>query len=326
LKSWLELDHFVFSEMKKHNISKRDFVVCVSGGADSMALASIFGRLVRPHSLKLFHFHHGDFANREFRDQAMVLVQNLAQTLGVELKIVKASRPLRSEREFREARLLALKEFLQTMRKTQGHSESGDEVLVWGHHAQDLLETRLIRLIRGAGPEGLMGMSVWKRPHFRPLLSRSRAEIREYLQLCKIDFLEDPSNQDTRFLRNWLRHDWLPRLETKRKGSLSSLSDSLETIVKAVGSQKPEADLGYRRQAKEMYLDRCVFLTLSEFDQNRALALLLYENGCRDFRQSHLMEIKKHLDNGRKEHRIKVAGLFVVVNAGRILVESKPVF
>lgn len=320
MRAWLELDHFVFSEIKKYRLLDRDFVICVSGGADSMALASIFGRVLKAHKLKLFHFHHGNFENRGFRDAALVLVQTFGDRMGIEVKVAKASHRIQSERQYREARLSALKDFIQK-------SEKGPtQVLAWAHHSQDLLETRLIRLIRGAGPEGLVGMSPWRSPHFRPLLARSRDEIRDYLECRKIDFLEDPSNQDQRFLRNWLRYDWFPRLERKRQGSLKTLSDSLETMAQAIGLQKSESDLGLSRCQAGIFLNRCVFLTLSEFDQNRALASLMFQSGCPSFRQSQIKEIRRRLDNGQNEHRIKIAGLYILVNAERIWVEVCPDF
>lgn len=90
------------------------------------------------------------------------------------------------------------------------------EYLLLGHHRDDQAETVLLKLLRGAGPEGLGGMRVL-RPLglgqlWRPLLTLSRAQLRDYLKTHQLDCIDDPSNADTGLARNYLRHEILPRL------------------------------------------------------------------------------------------------------------------
>ena len=74
-------------------------------------------------------------------------------------------------------------------------------------------------------------MKFYQTPYLRPLLNFSREEIKKYAQTCKINFLEDPSNKDNFYLRNWIRNKWLKDLEKKRSGSVKSLSRSLELLA-----------------------------------------------------------------------------------------------
>ncbi|MDE2306662.1 MAG: tRNA lysidine(34) synthetase TilS [Xanthomonadaceae bacterium] len=90
------------------------------------------------------------------------------------------------------------------------------EWLLLGHHRDDQVETVLLKLLRGAGPQGLGGMRAL-RPLgpgqlWRPLLALSRRQLREYVDTNQLSCIDDPSNGDTRLARNQLRHEILPRL------------------------------------------------------------------------------------------------------------------
>ncbi|HSE13597.1 MAG TPA: tRNA lysidine(34) synthetase TilS, partial [Rudaea sp.] len=95
------------------------------------------------------------------------------------------------------------------------HLQAG-ESLALAHHADDQAETVLLKLLRGAGPQGIGGMRAL-RPFaagqlWRPLLNLPRAALRDYAQAHGLRWIEDPSNLDTRLRRNFLRAEILPRL------------------------------------------------------------------------------------------------------------------
>ena len=89
-------------------------------------------------------------------------------------------------------------------------------VLLTAHHREDQVETFFLQLLRGSGLDGLAAMPA-QRPfadgaHWRPLLDTSRAAIEAFVAVEGVPFLDDPSNVDTRFARNRLRHAGLPPL------------------------------------------------------------------------------------------------------------------
>ncbi len=87
----------------------------------------------------------------------------------------------------------------------------GADFIALGHHRDDQAETVLMRLMRGAGAAGMAAMAE-RGPErlIRPMLSISRAEIREYLEACAISFVEDSSNSSRDFLRNRIRGELTP--------------------------------------------------------------------------------------------------------------------
>jgi tRNA(Ile)-lysidine synthase len=94
------------------------------------------------------------------------------------------------------------------------------------HHRDDQAETVLLHLMRGTGTAGLAGIG-WRRGRYvRPLLDISRAELEAWVRHHDVHWEEDPTNRDPRFLRNRLRAEVLPLLESLRPGAVAALARS----------------------------------------------------------------------------------------------------
>jgi tRNA(Ile)-lysidine synthase len=114
--------------------------------------------------------------------------------------------------------------------------EEGD-CLLTAHHQDDQAETLLIQLLRGAGPRGLAAMPAFANFqhgwHARPLLAYSRDELLDYAQQAQLSWIDDESNSDTRFDRNFLRHEIMPRLKSRFPAMASTLSRSAGLCAEA---------------------------------------------------------------------------------------------
>jgi len=104
------------------------------------------------------------------------------------------------------------------------------DILLTAHHSDDQAETVLLQLLRGSGPSGLSAMPIISGfgPgfHARPLLEFSRAELAEYAQHNRLQWLEDFSNSDTSFDRNFLRQEVVPLLKQRWPAMHKTLSRS----------------------------------------------------------------------------------------------------
>jgi tRNA(Ile)-lysidine synthase len=116
--------------------------------------------------------------------------------------------------------------------------EEGD-VLLTAHHREDQAETLLLQLVRGAGPHGLAAMPVmtaFSNGHLaRPLLAVEQALINQYAQEKRLDWIEDPSNQDRGFERNYLRHEIMPTLQAHWPAISRTVSRSAAHCAEAAG-------------------------------------------------------------------------------------------
>lgn len=302
-KKWSKLHHEIWRVLQKNlpqDAKKLKFLVCVSGGADSMALLNILKSF--PLKLEVFHAHHGPGNNLKHRDEAARFVKEFCSKEKIHLHLVKSEAEMKSENEFRNFRLMYLKKW---------NAQNPKGVIVMGHHIQDLLETRMMRLIRGAGPQGVVGMKIWKAPIFRPFLEVEPKDLRDFLKGHQLDWLEDPSNKDLHYFRNWIRHHWLPNLEKTRPGSLKRLAHSLETL----------SHLGAAAPSSLKLLSRSDYAMMNQKEQLQSLAALLKNQGLSQFTSGQLKEVQKRLDNPQSRLTFEGAGALWTVNAQRILLK-----
>ncbi len=180
-------------------------LVAVSGGADSVALLHAL-RLLAPRwrlALRVLHVDHG---LRPDSSRDAEFVRALGRRLEVPVDVVAvAVVPAGSlEAAAREARYAAL----------DAHADRlGAQRIALGHTADDQAETVLMRVLGGAGMRGLAGIPAVRGRVIRPLLGLRRRDLLGELREAGLDWVEDPSNLDPKFLRNRIRHELLPFLQ-----------------------------------------------------------------------------------------------------------------
>ena len=107
------------------------------------------------------------------------------------------------------------------------------EVILVAHHADDVLETFMINLMRGSGLKGLVGIPQIRGKIIRPLLPFTRMEILNYANEYKIKWREDASNAKTDYLRNKLRHKVIPNWKATASNFHNRFSNTLEYLGQA---------------------------------------------------------------------------------------------
>ncbi|HET6546662.1 MAG TPA: tRNA lysidine(34) synthetase TilS [Rhodanobacteraceae bacterium] len=197
-------------------------LVAFSGGLDSSVLlhALAASSAARARGLRAVHVDH-----RLHRDSANWSKHcgDLARSLGLDLlecaTEVVSSPDLGPEASARRARYRAIEAVL-----------APGEILALAHHLDDQAETVLLKLLRGAGPEGLAAMRELRRfgPGFlwRPLLAVPRAVLRGYAEHHDLRWIDDPSNSDLHIARNFLRHEVLPHLHRHWPQAAASIAQS----------------------------------------------------------------------------------------------------
>ena len=184
--------------------------LAVSGGADSTALLAALADLRETLGFRavVLHVDHG--LRPDSRDDAR-FVADLAARFGLPCHTLRA-RIRRRPRESVEmaARRTRLAFFARMTR------ELGLDAIATGHHADDVAETFIMRMARGAGPEGLAGLKPVSHvdgiTFIRPLLGLRDSDLRAYLLRRGLTWREDSTNADTSILRNKVRHVILPFL------------------------------------------------------------------------------------------------------------------
>jgi tRNA(Ile)-lysidine synthase len=179
-------------------------LIGVSGGADSVALLLALVELAPSMALDL-HVLHVDHQLRPGSPADAAFVEALSRRLGVPVAVerVRVAPGASLEAAARAARHAALEARAARL---------GAHRIALGHTADDQAETVLMRLLEGAGMRGLAAIPAVRGPIVRPLIESRRSQIEQALRAAGVDWIEDPTNRDPKFLRNRIRHDVLPRL------------------------------------------------------------------------------------------------------------------
>ncbi len=197
-------------------------LVGLSGGLDSTVLLHWLSAqpAIRATGLRALHVHHGLQAEADqWAEHCLELCARLDVPISVARVEVRNDLGLGREAAARAARHAAFATELRA-----------DETLALGHHRDDQAETVLLRLLRGSGSDGLAAMRDTRRfaagRIWRPLLGSPREDLLAYARAHSLSWIEDPSNQDTRLDRNFLRHRVLPVLAERWPHAAAALAQS----------------------------------------------------------------------------------------------------
>ncbi len=220
------------------------WLIAHSGGLDSQLLLHVAARHIPVENLLVVHVNH--HLQPEADAWAKFSVAE-AQALGVPSVVLDVHPESCSEQAARDARYAAIEQLMQ----------SGD-CMLFGHHADDQAETILYRLLRGTGLSGMSGMPVSRSLGvgrlLRPLLGCSRGHLSVAAEALNLRFIQDPSNQQLDYDRNFLRLKIFPQLKQRWPGLLERWQANADHVA--------EADV-----LLQIYLDRDLKKLSSESDQ-----------------------------------------------------------
>lgn len=199
--------------------TKKNYVIAYSGGLDSQVLLFCFKKINIP--MRAVHVHHG---LQSQADEWVTHCQHSCGQLNIPLDVLYVNAQKKSaespEESARNARYHALRENLNS-----------GECLVTAQHMNDQAETLLLQLFRTASSAGLAAMPASKKfgkgLHLRPLLHFTREQIEQFSADENLQWIEDPSNQDTTYDRNFLRKIVFPLLNTR----WHKISQQLTTVA-----------------------------------------------------------------------------------------------
>jgi tRNA(Ile)-lysidine synthetase-like protein len=245
------------------------YVIAVSGGVDSMALLDLLVEsITEKQKLVVAHVDHG---MRPDSAEERKLVEKTAKALNLDFEYLEARLgPNASEETAREVRY----KFLYHIK-----DKYKAEAIITAHHEDDLIETAIINLIRGTSRKGMSSLSS-REGIIRPLLTYPKAELIKYAESSKLVWREDSTNSDTSYLRNYVRLNIVPRLDTSAKSKLvgilhksSSVNSELDNILLNMLSN----------QSQPGTIDRLWFISLPHNMSREIMAMWFRMNSVSGF-------------------------------------------
>lgn len=182
-------------------------VVAVSGGSDSVALLWFFVQFW-PGKVVVAHLEHGIRGKTSFEDADFVKALAKQWHCDLQIKHVAVPQLLEKGETLEEGARRIRYDFLEYV-----SSSCQAEIVALGHTADDVAETLLFNLCRGSGPFGLVGIPEVREQYVRPLINWWREDLQRLLTARGITWRTDPTNSDTVYARNRIRHEVIPMLE-----------------------------------------------------------------------------------------------------------------
>jgi len=319
-------------------ISSHDkIIVAVSGGPDSVCLLYLlrvyFERFAKTKwetegypSLHVAHLNH---SFRPEADEEAAFVSDLCRSWGIACTVDK--RPVldickEKRLSKQEGARFVRYDFLITVAKTEQA-----RWIALGHTADDHAETFLMNLLRGTGGDGLSGIpKIREGKIIRPLLHATREEILACLRENHIPFRFDPSNQDKRYLRNRIRHDLIPMLQTYNPNIkktivriASVLTEETSFFNEHISALIPEKT--FCATQNDIAFDLTLFCPLHKAIQRRLIRHGIRHlcGNLRGIRFDHIETILKIIP-GSDEKLFSLAGLAVHKMGTRLLMKRPP--
>lgn len=269
------------------DIQPGTYVAAVSGGVDSMVLLDL---LAHKPKLKLIIAHY-DHGMRENSKQDRLFVHQAAHKQKLPFVYQEGNLgATASEAKARTARY----EFLH-----QARAAANAKAIITAHHQDDVIETAIINLLRGTGRKGLTSLKN-QNDVFRPLLNWPKHVLISYARGRGLKWREDLTNQDTKYLRNHVRHNIMPKLSTAKRRqllqhleNLARLNNEIDTALINHLHIQPEANK----------LDRHYFVMLPHKQAVELLAMWLRTKGVLSFDKKLLEKLvtgAKTLRTGKK--------------------------
>ena len=207
--------------MKYQQLPPGTYVVAVSGGVDSVVLLDLLSKQ-KDITIVVAHFDHG-IRKESYKDARFV--EDLAKKYRCPFELGSTKLGNVGEAVAREARYTFLRDV---------KSQYKADAIVTAHHSDDIIETIIINIVRGTGWKGLSSLRESDEIK-RPLLDSSKDQIEEYAKKHKLNWVEDETNSDEKYLRNHIRRNVLADIDQSKKQQFLDLYNDQLKLHKQIG-------------------------------------------------------------------------------------------
>jgi tRNA(Ile)-lysidine synthase len=236
----MAVESLIAQHLTRLPASCRQIYIGYSGGADSSVLLHALAKSkANLPPVIAIHIHHG---LSPYADEWATHCRREAEKLHIPLHVIRVqAKPLPGQSPEAAAREARYQAFAQLI--------NADDVLMLAHHSDDQAETFLLQLLRGAGVRGLAAMPVWATFNSgwlsRPLLSITRQQIVDYAQAQHLSWVDDESNDNTDFDRNYLRRHVMPLLQTRWPAATQTICRATLHCAEAESLNQQLAQIDY---------------------------------------------------------------------------------
>jgi len=283
----------------------KPLAIAFSGGLDSSVLLSILVRIIGHENIRAIHVCH-NIRPKEELEKEKIILQKTCRDMNIPLTIVNIRQGAISEYAHRTkcgveaaARQYRYHALIRTAQRF------GISTIATAHQADDQAETFFLRLLRGGRLEALGGILQSRLVDttkdiyiIRPLLSFRRYELEAFARENSLEWSEDSTNRDNSFLRNRIRHELIPLLDTRFPSWRSSIesyqlqAQELTSLVTSIARQRMPTMV--RGRGKDAILDQTLFKKEEALVRREILRLFLMQLGLEDIVNQGVLRSLEH--------------------------------
>lgn len=298
-KLYHQFAHNVSQAIQTFNLKPSSVLVGLSGGLDSCVLLHMLRRLAQTENVfavHAMHIHHGMSKNA---DDWSHFCEQLCAQYAVPLRVVRV--------KLTHATGMGVEAEARALRYEALLNSEHDCVMV-AHHQDDQAETLLLQLLRGAGVRGMAGMATYNPTQklLRPLLNISRANLERYAQEHQLQWVDDESNAEQAYDRNYIRHTVMPTLAQRYPQVQKVLARSATHMAEASVLVDDLAQLDSVQCLDRLHLRLDALTKLSLPRQKNLLRWWLQQQGLMMPEAKQLDELRKQLLSARTDSNLKV--------------------
>lgn len=300
---WTDIDRYV---ERHHMLEKTDQVVIgLSGGADSICLARYFLYLRENGGPRLAAVHVNHMLRGEEAERDQEFVRQFCEQWNLPLYIFREDVRQISIRDKVTLEEAGRRVRYACFRKVpEGEKEDICVRVAVAHHADDLAETMIFRMIRGTGPKGLVGIRPVQGDIIRPLLGIRKEKIYELLDGLEQDYVEDSTNKSTEYSRNYIRRRILSDMERINPNAVEHLCSLARQEADLLSYVEPQVESicgSLIRETKEGFeINVNDFLCMEKYVRQEVARRLLFLASGRekDIGCVHVEQLLKLIENG----------------------------
>lgn len=305
------MENIVIKFFNRHNIElfNKKVIVAVSTGVDSMVLLHVVNSLKAEYNLEV-HIAHVNHRIRNQSDDEELFITNYANVNNNYIHIMHLEK--NENTNFQSyARNKRYDFFKEIMEKVQG------DYLLLAHHANDQMETVMMRILRGSNLRGYAGMNEVSYIEgylvLRPLLNILKSELISYQKKHKIKYYEDSSNEERLYTRNRIRLDIIPSILKEEEKAHIKFIEFSNTLIGAADYIKEQVNLivnSFKKGCDYYKFTTLEFLGYSKYMQEEILFTILSRY---DLSKVNIEEVIKIINSNKKNLRIIFKDQFTIV-------------
>ena len=285
--------------MELINLPVAKYVVAVSGGVDSVVLLNILAKN-SDHQLIIAHFDHGIRPNSA--DDA-TFVSELSEIYGLPFETRRVELGPDASEELARAKRY---EFLEeVVKKYQA------DAIVTAHHQDDVIETGMINILRGTGRHGLTSLK--SRPGIvRPMLYVPKQDIIEYAKQNNLQWHEDSTNLETKYLRNNIRHNVVSKMDVPQKKHWVSIVDEMYKLNEKLDTEIQNL-LRRGLHKNQLVLNRAWFSMLPHDISREVIVAILRRAGAKEIDRKTVERLTIQIKTLKPGKTLQASGVNIIL-------------